>query len=52
MSTFDDRNLGIANEIIVAIPAPKSALIPLLHLARSRTAGYRRSDAHIAELST
>ncbi|MEZ5166269.1 MAG: NAD(P)H-dependent oxidoreductase subunit E [Acidimicrobiales bacterium] len=52
MSRFDDRNLAIAREIISRYPRPKSALIPLLHLAQEQD-GWVTDDAmrHIAELT-
>jgi NADH-quinone oxidoreductase subunit E len=51
MSRFTPANLGIAEEIISRYPRPKSALIPLLHLAQEQD-GYVADDAmeHIAEL--
>ncbi len=46
-----DANVSIAKEIIGRYPRPKSALIPLLHLAQEQD-GYVANDAmaHIAEL--
>ena len=34
MSRLTDTNVAIAHEIIARYPRPKSALIPLLHLAQ------------------
>ncbi len=52
MARFSDANLAIANEIISRYPRPKSALIPLLHLAQEQD-GWVTDDAmrHIAELT-
>ena len=51
MARFSDVNLGVAREIVGRFPRPKSALIPLLHLAQEQDA-YVTEDAmvHIAEL--
>ena len=51
MSRFNDANLATAKEIIGRFPRPKSATIPLLHLAQEQD-GYVTRDAmaHIAEL--
>lgn len=51
MARFSEVNLGVASEIISRYPRPKSALIPLLHLAQEQD-GYVADDAmeHIAEL--
>jgi NADH-quinone oxidoreductase subunit E len=51
MSRLTDANVSIAKEIIGRYPRPKSALIPLLHLAQEQD-GYVTNDAmvHIAEL--
>lgn len=51
MSRFTEPNLLVATEIISRYPRPKSALIPLLHLAQEQD-GYVADDAmeHIAEL--
>jgi NADH-quinone oxidoreductase subunit E len=51
MSRLTDANLSIAKEIIGRYPRPKSALIPLLHLAQEQD-GHITIDAmaHIAEL--
>ena len=51
MSRLNDANVAIAKEIIGRFPRPKSALIPLLHLAQEQD-GYVTRDAmsHIAEL--
>jgi NADH-quinone oxidoreductase subunit E len=51
MSRLTEANLRIAAEIIARYPRPKSALIPLLHLAQEQD-GYVADDAmvHIADL--
>ena len=51
MARLDADNLVIAAEIIGRYPRPKSALIPLLHLAQEQD-GWVTTDAmaHIAEL--
>lgn len=51
MARFTPANVGVAEEIISRYPRPKSALIPLLHLAQEQD-GYVADDAmeHIAEL--
>lgn len=51
MARFTEPNLAVATEIIARYPRPKSALIPLLHLAQEQD-GYVADDAmeHIAEL--
>ncbi len=51
MSRLTDANVTIANEIIGRYPRPKSALVPLLHLAQEQD-GYVARDAmiHIGEL--
>jgi NADH-quinone oxidoreductase subunit E len=51
MARLNDANLAIAHEMIGRFPRPKSALIPLLHLAQEQ-AGYITNEAmaHIAEL--
>ena len=51
MARLTPANVGIAEEIISRYPRPKSALIPLLHLAQEQD-GYVARDAmeHIAEL--
>ena len=51
MSRLSDANLAIAREIVGRYPRPKSALIPLLHLAQEQD-GYVSTDAmtHIGEL--
>ena len=48
---LSEANLKIASEIIARYPRPKSALIPLLHLAQEQD-GYVTEEAmeHIAEL--
>ncbi|MEZ5207056.1 MAG: NAD(P)H-dependent oxidoreductase subunit E [Acidimicrobiales bacterium] len=51
MARFSPEHLETAREIIARYPRPKSALIPLLHLAQEQD-GYVTDDAmrHIAEL--
>jgi NADH-quinone oxidoreductase subunit E len=51
MPRLNDANVSIAKEIIGRYPRPKSALIPLLHLAQEQD-GHLTNDAmtHIAEL--
>ena len=51
VSRLSDANVSIAKEIIGRYPRPKSALIPLLHLAQEQD-GHLTNDAmaHIAEL--
>ena len=51
MSRLTDANVAIAYEIIGRYPRPKSALIPILHLAQEQD-GYVAQDSmkHIAEL--
>ena len=51
MARLNDANVSIAKEIIGRYPRPKSALIPLLHLAQEQD-GHLTNDAmtHIAEL--
>lgn len=51
MSRLTESNVALAQEIISRYPRPKSALIPLLHLAQEQD-GYVANDAmeHIAEL--
>jgi NADH-quinone oxidoreductase subunit E len=51
MARFSDANVELAREIIGRYPLPKSALIPLLHLAQEQD-GWVTEDAmtHIAEL--
>ncbi len=51
MSRLSIENLVVAREIIGRYPRPKSALIPLLHLAQEQD-GYITQEAmrHIAEL--
>lgn len=51
MARLSDSNLQIAHEIIGRFPRPKSAVIPLLHLAQEQD-GHVTDDAmaHIAEL--
>lgn len=51
MSRLTTENLAIAKEIISRFPRPRSATLPLLHLAQEQD-GYVADDAivHIAEL--
>ena len=51
MSRLSDHHVIVANDIIARCPRPKSALIPVLHLAQEQD-GYVSTDAmeHIAEL--
>ena len=51
MARFSVANVAVAEEIISRYPRPKSALIPLLHLAQEQD-GYVAEDTmqHIAEL--
>lgn len=51
MSRFTDENLRLAREIIARYPKPRSAMIPLLHLAQEQD-GYVPQDAmeQVAEL--
>jgi NADH-quinone oxidoreductase subunit E len=51
VSRLTEPNLAVAREIISRYPQPRSALIPLLHLAQEQD-GYVAEDAmeHIAEL--
>jgi NADH-quinone oxidoreductase subunit E len=51
MSRLSAANVELAHEIIARFPRPKSAMIPLLHLAQEQD-GYVTQDAmvHIAEL--
>ncbi|WP_419929774.1 NADH-quinone oxidoreductase subunit NuoE [Candidatus Poriferisocius sp.] len=51
MARLNANNLTIAQEILSRYPVPRSALIPLLHLAQEQD-GYVTEDAmaHIAEL--
>lgn len=51
MSRFSDQNEQLAREIIARYPRPKSALIPLCHLAQEQD-GHLSEDAmmHIADL--
>ncbi len=51
MSRLNDNNLKLAHEIIARYPRPKSATIPLCHLAQEQD-GYLADDAmtHIGEL--
>ncbi len=51
MSRFDGANEALAREIIARYPRPKSALIPLLHLAQEQDGHVtREAMVHIAEL--
>jgi NADH-quinone oxidoreductase subunit E len=51
VARLNDANVAIARDIIGRFPRPKSALIPLLHLAQEQD-GYVTADAmeHLAEL--
>lgn len=51
MARLNTANVTLAKEIITHYPRPKSALIPLLHLAQEQD-GYVAEDAmeHLAEL--
>jgi len=51
MSRLTDDNVSLARAIIARYPRPKSALVPLLHLAQEQD-GYVTRDAmaHIGEL--
>jgi NADH-quinone oxidoreductase subunit E len=51
MARLSDANLATARALIARFPRPKSALIPLLHLAQEQD-GYVTQDAmeHLAEL--
>jgi NADH-quinone oxidoreductase subunit E len=51
MSRLNEANVTVANEIIGRYPRPRSALIPLLHLAQEQD-GHITADAmeHLAEL--
>ena len=51
MSRFTDENFRLAREIIARYPKPRSAMIPLLHLAQEQN-GYVPQDAmeQVAEL--
>ena len=51
MARLNANNLTVAQEILSRYPVPRSALIPLLHLAQEQD-GYVTEDAmaHIAEL--
>ena len=52
MARFTDANLRVAAEIIGRYPLPKSAVIPLCHLAQEQD-GYLTNEAmeHVAELT-
>lgn len=51
MARLNEANVALAKEIIGRFPRPKSALIPLLHLAQEQD-GYVTNEAmeHLAEL--
>ena len=51
MARLTDENIRLAQEIIGRYPKPRSATIPLLHLAQEQD-GYVTNDAmaHIGEL--
>jgi len=51
MSRLNDHNVIVANDLIARYPRPKSALIPVLHLAQEQE-GFLSVEAmaHIAEL--
>jgi NADH-quinone oxidoreductase subunit E len=51
MARLDDANVALAREIIGRYPRPKSALIPLLHLAQEQD-GWVTDEAmvHVGEL--
>jgi len=51
VSRLNERNVALAGEIIGRYPRPRSALIPLLHLAQEQH-GYITNEAmvHVAEL--
>lgn len=51
MARLSEASVTLAREIIARFPRPKSALIPLLHLAQEQD-GYVTDDAmrHVAEL--
>lgn len=51
MSRLTDANVALAKEMIAHYPRPKSALIPLLHLAQEQN-GWVSNEAmaHLAEL--
>ncbi len=51
MARLTDENVSLAHDIIARYPRPKSALIPLLHLAQEQD-GWVTDDAmeHLAEL--
>ncbi len=51
MARFRAENAAVADDVIARYPRPRSALIPLLHLAQEQD-GYLADDAmeHIAEL--
>jgi len=51
VSRLTDNNVAIAREIVGRYPRPKSALIPLLHLAQEQEGHVTtQAMAHIAEL--
>ncbi|MBJ7426321.1 MAG: NAD(P)H-dependent oxidoreductase subunit E, partial [Ilumatobacteraceae bacterium] len=51
MSRLSEGNVRLAKEIIGRYPRPRSAMIPLLHMAQQQD-GYLTNDAmvHIGEL--
>jgi NADH-quinone oxidoreductase subunit E len=51
MARLSEANVALAREVIGRFPRPKSALIPLLHIAQEQD-GYITNDAmvHLAEL--
>lgn len=51
MARLTEANVALAREVIGRFPRPKSALIPLLHIAQEQD-GYITNDAmaHLAEL--
>jgi NADH-quinone oxidoreductase subunit E len=51
MARLNDANVALAKEIMARFPRPRSALIPLVHLAQEQD-GYVTEDAmtHVAEL--
>jgi NADH-quinone oxidoreductase subunit E len=51
VSRLNDANVALAKEIIARFPRPKSAMIPLLHVAQEQD-GYVTNEAmeHVAEL--
>lgn len=51
MSRLNDANVALAKEIVARFPRPKSAMIPLLHLAQEQD-GYVSNEAmrHIGQI--